>query len=70
MIGNRQVEGRVCTILLHVIRKSLTPCDNRLTAILVSKSLVSSGIQTPAQTECHRSTTYANNLPIEKIVQL
>ena len=34
MIGNRKVEGRVCTVLLHVIRKSLTPCENRLTAIL------------------------------------
>ena len=29
-----KVEGRVCIVLLHVIRKSLTPSVNRLTAIL------------------------------------
>ena len=34
MIGNRKEEGRVCTVLLHVIRKSPTPSENRLTAIL------------------------------------
>ena len=38
MIGNRKEEGRVqCTILLHVIRKSLTLSENRLTAILTYK---------------------------------
>ena len=34
MIGNRKEEGGVCTVLLHVIRKSRTPSENRLTAIL------------------------------------
>ena len=34
MIGNRKEEGRVCTVLLHVIRKSPTPSENRLTAIM------------------------------------
>ena len=34
MIGSRKEEGRVCTVLLHVIRKSPTPSENRLTAIL------------------------------------
>ena len=34
MIGNRKEGGRVCTVLLHVIRKSPTPSENRLIAIL------------------------------------
>ena len=34
MIGNRKEEGRVCTIQLIVIRKSPTPSESRLTAIL------------------------------------
>ena len=33
-IGKRKEEGRVCTVLLHVIRKSLTPSENGLTAFL------------------------------------
>ena len=37
MIGNRKEEGRVCTVLLYVIRKSPTPSENRLTAILNGK---------------------------------
>ena len=32
MIGNRKEEGRVCTVLLHIIRKSPSPSENRLTA--------------------------------------
>ena len=31
IIGNRKEEGRVCTVLLHIIRKSLTPSENWLT---------------------------------------
>ena len=31
---DREEEGRVCTILLHAIRKSPKPSENRLTAIL------------------------------------
>ena len=41
MIGNRKEERRVCTILLHVIRKSPTPTENRLaffSSELLSKS--------------------------------
>ena len=34
MIGNRKEEGRVCTIQLIVMRKSPTPSESRLTAIL------------------------------------
>ena len=34
MIGNRKEEGRVCTVLLHVIRKSPTPSESWLPAIL------------------------------------
>ena len=37
MIGNRKAEGRECTILLQVIRKSLTHSENRLTASLNRK---------------------------------
>ena len=37
MIVNRKEEGRVCTVLLYVIRKSLTPSENRVTAILTWK---------------------------------
>ena len=37
MIGNRKEEGRVCTVLLLVIRKSPTPSEIRLTAILIRK---------------------------------
>ena len=37
MIGNRKEEGRVCTVPLHVIRKSPTPSQNRLPAILSRK---------------------------------
>ena len=37
MIGNRKEDGTVCSYLLHVIRKSRTPSDNRLTAILNRK---------------------------------
>ena len=33
----KQKEGRVCTILLHVIIKSPTPVENKLTAILTRK---------------------------------
>ena len=33
-IEGRKEEGRECTVLLHVIRKSPTPSENRLTAIL------------------------------------
>ena len=55
MIGNRKEEGRVCTVLLHVIRKSPTPSENRLTAISeLKKAKVKPRIQTwPAQPECH-----------------
>ena len=31
MLGNRKEEGRECTILLHAIRKSATPSENRWT---------------------------------------
>ena len=34
MIGNMKEEGRVCIVLLHVVWKSPTPSQNRLTAIL------------------------------------
>ena len=34
MTGNRKEEGRVCTVLLHFIRNSPTPSENRLTAVL------------------------------------
>ena len=34
MIGKRKEERRVCTVLLQVIIKSLTPSENRLTAML------------------------------------
>ena len=34
MIGNRKEEGRVGTVLKHVIRKSPMPSVNRLTAVL------------------------------------
>ena len=34
MIGSMKEEGRECTVLFHVIRKSQTPSDNTLTAIL------------------------------------
>ena len=34
MIGNRKGEERVCAILLHIIRKSQSPSENRLAAIL------------------------------------
>ena len=37
MIGNRKEEGKVCTVLLKVIRKSLTPSENIFTAILTWK---------------------------------
>ena len=37
MIGNRKEEGKVYTVLLHVFRKSPTPCENWLTAILKRK---------------------------------
>ena len=61
MMGNRKEEGRVFTVLLNVTRKSLTPCENRLTAILNrKKAQVQTRIQTrPAQIECHRSATCA-----------
>ena len=39
MIENRKEEGRVCTVLLHVVRKSPMPSENRLTANLFRKSL-------------------------------
>ena len=32
VIRNRKVVGRVCSILLHIIRKSMTPSENRLAA--------------------------------------
>ena len=34
MIGNKEEEGTVCTIVLHVIRNSPTPSKNTLTEIL------------------------------------
>ena len=34
MIGNNKEEGRICSDLLHVLEKALTPWENRLTAIL------------------------------------
>ena len=37
MIRNWKEEGRVCTVILHVIRKKQTPIQNRLTAILNCK---------------------------------
>ena len=37
MKRNRKEGGRVCIVLLHVIRKSLTLSENRLTAILTYK---------------------------------
>ena len=37
MIGNKKGEVGVCTALLHIIRKSLTPSENRWTPILSRK---------------------------------
>ena len=70
MIGNKKEERRVCTILLHIIRKSPTPSENRLTAILNwKKAKVWPGIWTrPVQTECHRSTTCATTTSIVHII--
>ena len=39
MIGNRKEGGRVCTILLHVIRISPAPCDNSWQQFWTEKSL-------------------------------
>ena len=39
MIGNRKEEVRVSTVLLLIFRKSPPPSENRLTDILISKSL-------------------------------
>ena len=59
MIGNRKEEGRVCTVQLHIIRKSPMPSKNSLTAVLCKKALVHCWIQTQlAQTECHCSTAW------------
>ena len=64
MVGNSKEEGREITVLLHVIRKSPTPSENRLTAILNwKKAEVLPGIQTwPAQTECQRYATCATTI--------
>ena len=48
MIGNRKEEGRVCTVPLHIIRKSPMPSKNRLTAVLNKKSLSPSLDSNPA----------------------
>ena len=48
LIGDRKDEGRVDTILLHVIWKTSTPSENRLTAILNWKSLSPSWDSNPA----------------------
>ena len=37
MIGKNKEEGRVCTVLFHIYRKSLTRSENRLAAILSQK---------------------------------
>ena len=39
MIGNRRDEGRTCTVLLHVFRKSVNPYKKKMTAILDQNSL-------------------------------
>ena len=34
LIGNRKERGRVCTVILHVFKKTSTPSNIRLTAIM------------------------------------
>ena len=49
-----------CTILLHILRESPTPSENRKTPILNRKSQVCPAIRTQsARTECHCYTTCA-----------
>ena len=48
MIGKNKEEGRVCTVLFHIYRKSLTRSENRLAAILSQKSLSPSWDSNPA----------------------
>ena len=38
MVRNRNEEGGACTVILHVIKNSPTPSENRLTAVLNGKS--------------------------------
>ena len=67
MIGYKKEKGWVCTILLHVIRKSPSPSKNRLTAILNWKKpkSVPPGIWTQdARTECSLSTGCATTLAV------
>ena len=58
---NRKEAGTVRTILILIVRKSLTPSENRLKAILNwKKAKVRPRIRTrSAQTECHRFTACA-----------